>query len=93
MSPVVWGPLPWCRPDDVVHPDDHLSSLGSGDENLSLHLVGLCDAQLLHVSDTPSIHVCAVDGGASEDSIEKYFSNNKQVFKHIMRCTQQKKKR
>ena len=49
---------PGCSLDDVIHSQDHLSSLTSRDENLALHLKGFCHSQLHHVTHTPTIHVC-----------------------------------
>jgi len=44
--------------NDVVHTQDHLSGLGSGEQHRPLQLEGLNDALLPHASNRANVHVC-----------------------------------
>lgn len=44
--------------DDVVHSQDHLGGFRGAQQHLTLHLEGLCDAQLCHVTHGAFRHVC-----------------------------------
>lgn len=49
---------PGCSFDDVVDSKDHLSGFRCAQQHLTLHLEGLCDAQVCHVAHCAFRHVC-----------------------------------
>ena len=57
MVTVVAATLTRRRSNDVVHAQDHLGRLGSADQHLSLQVVRLGDAELLHVIHSSKIHI------------------------------------
>lgn len=46
-----------CSTHDVVHPNNHLSSLRCRYDHLAFHVVGLSDPQILHIGDAPVFHI------------------------------------